>query len=416
MLDLCRVYIKRRKKLKKVFKVVFSGEFFFVLFVTGGYYKEALGMPFDFTLLFLVLSILVSLKRIFVNPNVNRLAIAPLTLYCGMIALFLISMFWSDSEVYALDKTLRFIVITGWAFVGGLLLIYNKESAKRFIASILVVSTLGSLFMGFLFVVNSSQTGFISIAGGNYLGAARLCGLGAMILLVYFFFGERKLLSLTLLSIHTLALLSTGARMPLVAFSAIFMLLTFRGVRYAKGNLYYTKHTKYIIVSLLFVIVMGFFLVKTDTFSTTINRFEILFTEENGGNSANGRLMRFSEALEMFGRSPILGEGVGSFPVSFSSVDARDYPHNIFLELLSELGLVGLVMFLCLFLLPIYRFFKINNNNRLLLALMAGLLFSFLNSLVSGDVNDNRILFTFISIITIAPTLFKFCKKDSQTQ
>jgi O-antigen ligase len=207
--------------------------------------------------------------------------------------------------------------------------------------------------------------------------------------------------------------------MPLVAFSIVFLLLTLKGIRLKQGIIYYTKHTKYIFFSLLFVVVISSFLVKTEMFSTTFNRLEILFTEENGGSSANARLVRYSEAYKMFQDSPFFGKGIGSFPVSFSSIDARDYPHNIFLELLSELGLLGLILFLFLLTVSIGRLIKVSKRdsiNKMYLGLLAGFLFSFLNALVSGDINDNRILFTFIAIGAMTPALSKIYKENVPQQ
>src|SRR5690606_16839831 len=42
----------------------------------------------------------------------------------------------------------------------------------------------------------------------------------------------------------------------------------------------------------------------------------------------------------------VFGFGIGSFGVQYTGYDERFYPHNIVVELMLELGLVGLVLFL----------------------------------------------------------------------
>ena len=62
----------------------------------------------------------------------------------------------------------------------------------------------------------------------------------------------------------------------------------------------------------------------------------------SGGSavSANGRLELWSQAYDLFLESPLFGIGTGGF----SGVTAAFYPHNLFLEVAVELGVVGLAL------------------------------------------------------------------------
>lgn len=403
--------------LIKRIKVLLCGEMFFVLFLVSGYFKAGLQLPIDLTIFFLALSFLVFIKRFIQSPKVSKSAFVPLVLFSCLVGVLLGSMFWTNSLVYSIDKTLRFMFITGWAFLGGLLLINNKESVKRFLLSMVLVSTAGSLMTIYLFMTNSSPTGFIALSGDNYLGAARLSGLGATLLIINYFYGENKLLSLISLFINVFALMATGARMPLIAFFVIFLLMTFSSVRYKKGTIFYSKNTKYVFLLAFLIFSVGSFILESGGFKTTISRLEVLFTEQNGGSSANARIERYYTAMEMFNHNVVLGDGIGSFPLSFSSIDKRDYPHNIFLELLSELGLIGFLLFLALLLTSIYRI-TINyggtesKNMNIQFTVLVGILFTLLNALVSGDINDNRMLFTFLAVASIAP----ICRNQGRLQ
>lgn len=71
------------------------------------------------------------------------------------------------------------------------------------------------------------------------------------------------------------------------------------------------------------------------------------------------------------------------------------YPHNIFLEIMAELGLIGLILFIFLF-YPFKRLFNLNDKYNMLVLL------SLLFALVSHDLPQNQVLMIFnvLSIIS----------------
>ena len=61
------------------------------------------------------------------------------------------------------------------------------------------------------------------------------------------------------------------------------------------------------------------------------------------GTSTKERLKRYQAAIRLFVQRPLLGGGTNSY-AQRTKLDA--YPHNIFLEIISENGLIGLFVFL----------------------------------------------------------------------
>ena len=57
--------------------------------------------------------------------------------------------------------------------------------------------------------------------------------------------------------------------------------------------------------------------------------------------TANGRVELWSAGWESFIERPLVGLGTGGFADAFPS---ELYPHNLFLELAAELGIVGLLL------------------------------------------------------------------------
>ncbi|WP_316817962.1 hypothetical protein [Pedobacter nyackensis] len=95
------------------------------------------------------------------------------------------------------------------------------------------------------------------------------------------------------------------------------------------------------------------------------------------------------------------GAGIGSYSLFFFGEDVMYYPHNVFLELLFENGLIGVFLF-CLVLFLFLKSFKPNIINFLCI-------YFFLASLVSGDIpgNNNLFILLFISVYANKNTLSK---------
>lgn len=90
--------------------------------------------------------------------------------------------------------------------------------------------------------------------------------------------------------------------------------------------------------------------------------------------SSRERWYAFYSAWDMFLESPIIGHGHGSF----SQLTVYPYPHNLFLEAGSELGLIGLVLAAAWFALlgkAVLRVGEVNPAAGLILAAMASVAF-----------------------------------------
>ena len=67
------------------------------------------------------------------------------------------------------------------------------------------------------------------------------------------------------------------------------------------------------------------------------------------GNSANIRVEHYEHSYLLITQSIenfVLGTGVGSFSIETNGIDGRGYPHNLILEVWTEMGIIGVVLFL----------------------------------------------------------------------
>jgi O-antigen ligase len=119
--------------------------------------------------------------------------------------------------------------------------------------------------------------------------------------------------------------------------------------------------------------------------------------------SASTRTDLFTWTVDHIAERLVLGHGTGAWAVNWGGIDEIQYPHNIVLEVLYEEGLVGLFVLL-LFLWIIFRRWR--QTSRLIYQYgldtalyryvhIGGLLFLFslIQTMKSGDLNDNRFMF-----------------------
>jgi O-antigen ligase len=112
------------------------------------------------------------------------------------------------------------------------------------------------------------------------------------------------------------------------------------------------------------------------------------------GLSSNGRYVVWSEAWHLFTAHPFAGVGTGSF----WAVDGIElYPHNLFLEVGSELGLLGLGLLIWFLASSIFALVRAQRGRwapeRLQVALVAAYLAAALtNAMFSGDLTTNASL------------------------
>ncbi len=387
------------------------GEWFFALFLFAGYYKADPRLAFiqthiDVTVLFWVLSFCVFLYRVLKEPYAQRIPVR----FAKVAALFVLlgacvvgSLFYTESRLYGYDKTLRFIVLTGWAFFGAGFLVPNLTSLKRFSWAIEAIATVMAIdaLAGY---PGTGRVEFVTGLGSNYIALARAGGLGLLATVAFLLPISRRLLTKLALwgmaALQLWATLSAGARGPVLALIlslVLFFGLSIRGFSPIRVERYALRLG---IVLLCAFAVLG--VVGEELFSTLTFRTQVLVTE--GGSSALTRFSLYREALDLWARSPIWGNGVGQFSIAVIGEDVRLYPHNIILELGAEIGLIGVLVFAMMigvaFARPLATLGAQKGSARTATRyLLVAFSFTLLNAMVSGDVNDNRMLFTLIALL-----------------
>jgi len=181
------------------------------------------------------------------------------------------------------------------------------------------------------------------------MGAGRVLGLGALILLAYrLFFARglaRKIVAIALFLFLGFVLLILGGRGPFLATLVGAAVPLFLGLRVSLPSRVVVRRFVFPLLWLMLasLVIIAYLLVSGKALAT-LARLALLVTSPYSGGSGV-RLDRFAAAIGVWSKALLFGHGIGSFPVLAGLGDVRAYPHNLVLEILAELGLGGWACF-----------------------------------------------------------------------
>jgi len=380
----------------------------FALFLTAGYFKS------DPRLAWIPLDLTVGLAALLMIAVVHSLASEPLKLNAALplaLALFVVmsvSLMFTTWTPYAVEKVSRFYTLTLIAFLAPVFLVRDLEEARRLFNSLCIVGlaiTLDASLTLFGSLGTTNAAFRLNTGGASTISLARIAGTAGVWLIVSTLQGSTRQLLTTSIGVAaiTIAMLGNGSRGPLLAIVLSLcaaMILFYRADERAIGR------GIGIAVIIVFSVVIGFAIAP----SQSRQRISSFLSDPTGANEEDSQSVEIRKdasgiALVEIGKSP-LGLGWGGFDaLSIAHNAPVVYPHNLLLEVFVETGwLSGL--FLCGLLA--YAFYRaallgVLTQRTEANALFTLLLFSFINSLVSGDLNDNRILFTLMTTALALP-------------
>lgn len=257
-------------------------------------------------------------------------------------------------------------------------------------------------FLGIVLLgVYYKHTGFSAGSGRFRMGGRHPVGIAADFGLVavsfsYFLFTTKKhwvkliCLCLLIASFYmTIFILGTrGASFSgIIAITYLYFMLSADTIR--------DKLKRFLLVA---IFITGFFiLVNNEAFTTkypTVRRFSIEAMSKDPslkGSEDGGDIGRKGVALisfEIISRSPYFGEGLGSV-----------YSHNIFLEWMASLGLVGLIPFLFFLFTIFIKAFKFRKINPRFTILFTMLIYTFVLRLISFSMISHKAFFVVCGLL-----------------
>ncbi|NMC27033.1 MAG: O-antigen ligase family protein, partial [Syntrophomonadaceae bacterium] len=304
-------------------------------------------------------------------------------------------------------KTLYICTLVLWSLAAPALIISTDPRRLKRLAVIFACLSFVVAIEAFTGYLTSGPNSFIYVYGSNYLGLGRVIGLSLILVIVYFLFWSNilheRIFAILLALFYLWILLVGGGRGPLLAalFAALIPLLFSIGV--SEGKLKIRRFSIPIFTLIILCIAILGYLNETGQMTLTLNRLTVL-QEAGMGKSAGARMEYYIYSFDLWKHSTLFGHGIGSWPIISGLGDIRNYPHNIMLEILVELGLIGFIIFGILIwaafslLRPINRI-AYEPIKMLLIMLTVFMLF---NAMLSGDISDNRLLFACIGLMPAA--------------
>lgn len=260
-----------------------------------------------------------------------------------LLGLMLLRLGASADQVYGGTKIQLYGADVLIFFVGAIFVGSRRFDVGLLLRVVLIVSAAGGLLFLFELATGSAQqvfTGRFSLTTQEYpidLGRASADGL---LIAIYFLIATTRawvrLVVALLTPVLLIAMVAAGSRGPVVAFGIglIALLALSASNERARHRLAFAG-----VVFALAAIVVPLALP-----TSAIGRALSTIVGSASGVSSNGRSDLWSAAVTTFSQHMALGVGTGGFAAQPAALIAQtQYPHNLVLEVASELGLVGAI-------------------------------------------------------------------------
>lgn len=384
-----------------------------------GYLGSQIGIPFIGGKLVMFIAILL-LNKSFFKILQNKSTYTVGILYILLVSIpFILGFLRTNHPNYALEKLVAILFDAPIYFI--VLIILFKSKRIDFLQLSILALFSNVLYMSVIYTYNSNISNLF--AYGVYR-QGRIIDLGY----TYQDIGVKALISISILLgiskaihmkisksiyflilfINTIMIYQSGARQALVG---LFLILLIRS--------FYFSNIKRFIYSTLIMTIAAIFLLKLaiETNSDLILK-SITNTNDEFGTIVN-RTAEFLYSTELMKTNLFSGIGLGNFTDGYLKYhpwlkqweQAHWYPHNIFLEIINELGLISLIFIFVITITKInlkdILFQKSINSEFYTFFLFIPL---FIRANVSGDIVLNFIIFSFLATtITLKRTLYENC-------
>lgn len=351
--------------------------FFLVGLVKGD--PRLAATPVDLTLLIGAIVQLGVCYRLCIKRQVLRLP-QEYFLYVPLLAMMILSLTYTPDLNGGLDKVLRFVCLTSIGIIAPFLLFDDYSKMRRFFVAL----ALG----GLLLAINSltmlgGEERMVSPSGLNTeLGAASAVALIIIWGMVFprLSLGKRMLLY-PALGVLGIALIGSGGRLANV--STVVCLLI-------GAVLCHKLFSDVAIVGGLAVVALPLVWIPEAS-------FEYLSSLMHPTQAMGTRDDLIWLGVKMFSERPILGVGVDGFRYLSPNPFTYNFPHNLFLELGSEMGFIAAFAFVAIAFCAFREIVKQLSNpvlrrNSLVPTVFSLLIYVFLDAMVSGDINDLRFM------------------------
>jgi O-antigen ligase len=380
-----------------------------LFFLTAGFIKATLMLKFpffrvvDYTVLCAVL-MLIAMTYSFIRGSgrLKDIMSIPMIMYLLLATLLLFGIAYTSAPNYGFVKSSRFATLGLIAFLAPIAFTFSLKEVKLTIwvlFTIGIIITVGTIIAPEAAVLRLAPKARGAFLEADPLGTATMMGVASIIAFAFVIMAHTsnwlRIVSLAVIPLTIGGVIITGSRGPFLGMVFTWLM----AVLICRRGL--SKIWVPIIGIIMLIAMVASFVSLPEIAS------ERIATVWKSGYDAKealySRTEMFSWTAKRISESLIFGHGTGAFAVDRGGLDERAYPHNIFLEVLYEQGLVGTILLLA-FLWLIFRRWRQSANlvqshslaPEIYVAVhIAGLefLFTFVQAMKSSDLDWNRLMF-----------------------
>ena len=393
-----RAAISRRTEPRKsgIARLVDLGlkESLLAAFLLAGYFKaddRLEWVPIDLTVgLMIIVVALAFFEGYWAKPDraVGRM----LLLFAAFVPALMLAE-WSE---YATDKAQRFFTITLVSALAPLFLIRSRQSLRRFLNAVAVIGIILSVDAVVILVESGELVRRLSGGGSNPIALGRAAGF-SLIWMTILWIERREHAGVAsgVAAVLTLALVSSGSRGPVLATAVTFLVMVL---------VFGRRVSKMRSRSMAAMFAVGVALMMTLPVAPEFSVDRVQSITNALDNQSNLRRQELLEtSLPAIPTSP-LGRGVGGFASNRDlggSIGGAQHPHNIIVETAIEGGWLAAIWLVYLLLYALRRTARIGRafpEAYEIRLLFGGIAFMTAASMVSGSLNDNRLLFALVAL------------------
>lgn len=385
--------------MRDFFKTVFSYNFFkvfiYFIFVFSGSLKW-IPFPIDITLLGAFLCVMVLVFEIKSITIFRREVYIQVLLILLLMFLFMVSNLYTVSYIYSEKKNiamiLNFLTVL-YPFIVFKNIVFEELKKLMYVIGGFAIVVLLYVYFTYTFIIFFDVTQY-SESIPTYLAV----GIMLSACFIFSMSSQRVTAPLIIYRIILLFLLTQlGGRGP------FFNLILCIGVYYFLNLKNIKLNYKVVLSAATAFFVILFYLHDIIDFiieNVNIDRFNILKASQED-ESVIYRVMVINKGLESFYSHPFIGTGIGSSGIALTGIDQVEYPHNLLLESMIELGLIGGLVYLSIYLYFFLSNLEIVRKDKKLLVLYVICLLFFLEDMKSGSFDAWRINLFWMSIYLV---------------
>jgi O-antigen ligase len=336
------------------------------------------------------LAVVFALMRGTHSTAVRAVLSAPVLLSLTLLGVMLLRLGSSPAESYGSMKVQLYIA-DNLAFMGGAVFVGSRRQDLRLALSLtLTVASLAALLLMFKLLSGNLHAAFdsrFSLSAEQYpIYLGRESANGVIIAIYAVLAASRlhaRMAAVAVLPLLIAAMLAAGSRGPVVAFAIGSIVIL--------GLVGTSARARRRLLAVGAALLLAAVIVPLALPSSSIGRAVSTLLGTAHGLSSNGRTEIWAQAFSAFARHPLAGVGTGGF----AALNPEQlYPHNLFLEMSVELGVLGAILIVGIvvsFGTRMIAAWRTTGGRDMLEAatLISLFVMTFVNSMFSGAIQDN---------------------------